>query len=505
MTGRARRYVVALLSGALLTLAFPQPDLAPLGWLALAPLIAMVGDQDEGGSLARARHGFALGFVFGLAFFGTLLSWISIVGYVGWVLLTLLQAAYLGMFGAAWGIASRRGTPLTHVLVVALLWVAVEYLRAVTPVIGFTWGQLAQSQHNAAWLLRTAAIGGGWLLAAVVAAANGFVAEAWRSWFGARRTLAAGLLGGAVVLIAAPALLAAPDATGERLRVAIVQGDVPRDFPGSLLEKELAIIASHEELTEEIASSQPDLVIWPESSVGIDPLRNPVAGAAIADAAQAAASPMIVGGNLDVGSDRYQVVALEVSPRGEIVDRYQKTHLVPFGEYVPARAALQWIPLLDQIPRDAVPGTEEVIFEVAGGEVAPVISFEGDFGSLVRRRIDLGGRLLVVATNTSTWGFSWASAQHVAFSQVRAAENGVWVAHAALSGISAFIAPDGSVVEQTPLFRATAAVHELSFAEDTTFYARTGDWFPLLSLLIGLGATAYGLSPRPPRRRGRGA
>jgi apolipoprotein N-acyltransferase len=241
--------------------------------------------------------------------------------------------------------------------------------------------------------------------------------------------------------------------------------------------------------------------VWPESSVGLDLERVPEARAALADAARAVGAPLIVGGNLDVGEDRYLVMAFHVSASGEIVDRYQKTHLVPFGEYVPARSLLDWIPMLEQVPRDAIAGVESVVFDVGGGKVAPVISFEGDFGSLVRRRIAAGGRLLVVATNTSTWGRSWASAQHVAFSQVRAAENGVWVVHAALSGISAFVRPDGVVVEDAPLWRAATRVHDVRYAEDITFYARAGDWLPLACLATSLAVLAHGVVGR--RRAGR--
>jgi apolipoprotein N-acyltransferase len=175
-----------------------------------------------------------------------------------------------------------------------------------------------------------------------------------------------------------------------------------------------------------------------------------------------------------------------------VVDRYQKTHLVPFGEYVPGRDLIGWLPILDQVPRDAVRADEPTVFDVAGGRVAPVISFEGDFGTLVRGRIDEGGRLLVVATNTSTWGDSWASAQHVAFSQVRAAENGVWTIHAALSGISAFVAPDGTVVDRTPLWTATTLQDDIRFSEDASFYARTGDWVAWLCLLGTLLLVALG-------------
>lgn len=185
---------------------------------------------------------------------------------------------------------------------------------------------------------------------------------------------------------------------------------------------------------------------------------------------------MLVGADLQGGPGRYKVVTLEISPAGSIVDVYQKTHLVPYGEYAPFRAELSWLPMLSQIPEDAVAAHHGKVLRVAGGVVAPVLSFEDDFASLVQRRIDMGGRLLVVGTNTSTWGRSAASAQHVAMSQVNAASNGVWVVHAALSGISAFVDPQGEVAAETPMWRATTLVHDVSFARGVTFYARYGDW-----------------------------
>ncbi|MGH2791726.1 MAG: apolipoprotein N-acyltransferase [Actinomycetota bacterium] len=469
------KYAVVVLCGVALAFAFPEPAIGPLAWVALAPLLALTAG-------AGARRGAGLGFAFGLAFFGSLLYWISIIGYLGWAVLVLLQALFLALLGLVWTRTNRLSAWPARIAAAATAWVAIEFLRSIVPVGGFTWGQLSQSQTEFSWLLPAAALGGGWLVAGIVVAVNAALAEvvvAFRS--GARRrglAAAAAMVG----LLLAPLGIPRNDATGEEVRVAIVQGNVPRNFEGSTYEKELAILASHQHLTEELAGVSPDLVVWPESSVGLDLTTNDDSAGAVRAAAQSVDAPMIVGGNLDVGEDRYKVMAFQIDPDGEVVDQYQKTHLVPFGEYVPARGVLGWIPALDQVPRDAVASDQPVVFDVAGGRVAPVISFEGDFGSLVRKPIAEGGRLLVVATNTSTWGDSWASAQHVAFSRVRAVENGVWVAHAALSGISAFISPRGDIVDSTPLWVPAALVHELRFAADITLYARFGDWFPLLSI-----------------------
>ena len=464
---RKWRLAACTLGGAALGLAFPEPDIAPLAWIAIAPLLYATRRTPP-------RRSFLYGTVFGLAFFGILLSWVSIVGWVAWAILIVLESLFLGATAWCWARISMFDHLVVRVAGAATAWVAFEYLRTRVPLGGFTWGQLAQSQHDLGWMLRPAGIAGAWAVAAIIVAVNALIVEAVQMRPALRPAAASLVAAGA--LVAAPVLIPAPSATGSRIRVSIVQGNVPRDFDGPVIDKELHIIASHERLTRSLERGSVDLVVWPESSVGIDIGESEAASSAVRNAARSVGVPMIVGGNLDAGAQHYKVMAFLVSPRGGIVDRYQKTHLVPFGEYVPGRAFLDWIPMLDQVPRDALAAEEETIFDVAGGAVAPVISYEGDFGSLVRRRIDRGGRLLVVATNTSTWGESWASAQHVAFSQVRSAENGVWTVHAALSGISAFVAPDGSLQASTPLWKATTLEHDVAFASQPTFYARTGDW-----------------------------
>jgi apolipoprotein N-acyltransferase len=436
---------------------------------------------------AGAKRGFLLGSVFGLCFFGALLYWVSIVGYLAWFILLLLQATYTGVFGALWGALSRRSGRVASIVLPALLWVAVvEYLRAITPVVGFTWGQLAQSQNDLTAVLRSAGWGGSWLVAFQLVVVNGLVVAGARA--AARRAVrpAAACAAGAVAVLMAAAPWPRADLSGPPVDVAIVQGNIPEHREPSY-EKDLTILENHTGLTATVPP-EADLILWPESSVGIDPARDEAVGDALANAAQGAGSPMIVGGTLSRDDGDYQVMAYLVSAAGEIVDAYQKTHLVPFGEYVPARELLDWLPALSQVPLDAVPGTEPVVFDVAGGAVAPVISFEADFGSLAAGRIAEGGRLLVVLTNTSTWRHSWASAQHVAMSQVRAAETGVWVAHGALTGISAFVDPSGRVVERSELWEPDVLVQRVRFATGASFYARTGDWAAIGSLV---GAVAW--------------
>ena len=444
---------------------------------------------------AGAKKGAVLGLAFGVGFFASLLIWVKYVGWIAWVALTLQQAVFLVLFGALWGVLSSRFRGGLVVVIGASAWVVVEYARQELPVFGFPWGQLAQSQHNAAWLLKLAGLAGGWAVAFLLVLVNGLLAAAF-AHKEVRIRVACVVL--SVIALAAPALIPAREVAGPPVRVAIVQGNVPRAFVGSVGEKSFEILADHVRHTRSLAGEDVDLVVWPESAVGLDMARSPLVRDLVEDAAAAAGAEMIVGGNQEAGPG-YKVMAYQLAPTGELIDTYQKTHLVPFGEYVPWRGLFGRLSILDQVSRDAIAGDTPKVFETENGPVAPVISFEGDFGSLVRERIgSTGGRMLVVATNTSTWATSWASAQHLAFSQVRAAENGVYVVHAALSGISGFVDPSGNVMSRTQLWTGDTLIEEIPFANEPTFYARTGDWFVLLCGIV----TVAGLVGSVRRRRG---
>lgn len=484
-----RALAVCLASGIVLSFAFPDPSIAPLAWVSIAPLLWLAAGE-------RPLRGAALAFVFGFGFFGALLVWISAVGWIAWLALVLLQSVLFAVLGAAWAAASRLGRAW-WVLIAPALWVSIEVLRASVPVVGFPWGELAQGQVWDPLLLGAARWGGGKAVSSLVVAANVMLLLAIKER-GLRRPLC--VVGAAALIGLSPllAMMRPSDDADEPLRIAIVQGNAS---PGVRVEDERARVRRHLELTESLAGEDLDLVVWAESSVGIDPFRDEEVAGLVRQAASAVDAPMIVGANLDVDAEHYAVTTLLISPEGEIEDTYQKTHLVPFGEFIPARGVFGVLPMLDQIPRDAVAGDEPKNFTIPPSELGPneigtVISFEGDFGPLVRERVALGARVVVVATNTSTWKRSWASAQHLAMSQVRAAENGVPVVHAALSGISAAIDDSGRVLDKTPLYVEDTLVFSTSRATSVTFYARVGEWFPITCGAIAALAVALGARRR---------
>jgi apolipoprotein N-acyltransferase len=179
------------------------------------------------------------------------------------------------------------------------------------------------------------------------------------------------------------------------------------------------------------------------------------------------------------------------------VDRYTKTHLVPFGEYVPWRSELSWISALQQVPIDLTPGTELHTMSIDGMTFGSVICFENSFASIDRQLVEDGAQFLVVSTNNASYGMSAASAQHLIMSRFRAVENARWVVHAAVSGISAYVDPEGGVHDETGLFQTTTTHQTITTSTALTVYTRFGDWFPWLSVVVAAGLVLV------PRRRER--
>jgi apolipoprotein N-acyltransferase len=183
-------------------------------------------------------------------------------------------------------------------------------------------------------------------------------------------------------------------------------------------------------------------------------------------------------------------------PNGKLQGTYSKEHLVPFGEYVPWRGALSWLPELRQVPYDFQAGDSRTLFNAAGHPFESVICFESAFGPLVREAVRDGAQFVVVSTNNRSYQRSANSEQHLALGQMRAAETGRAVLQASLSGISAVIDPDGSVHDQTGLFDTAVVTASVPTSTGRTLYVRFGDWVVFGSALAMLIVAALA-SRRP--------
>ncbi len=478
-------FVACALGGAALSLAFPPAGWWPLAFVAFVPLLWCLRG-------ARPRRGALLGAVFGVVCFGATLYWIWRFGTMAWASLTLLSAASVAMFGLFVPAMIRPGRPWRTTLGVAALWTAVEFVRATWPLGGFTWGTLGVSQVDDRLLLPIASIAGVWGVSFVVMAVNALLVEAAAG--GGGRAAAGVRVGLALSLVVAPAAIGFPTADGPRLDVATVQIDVRRAEEALGIDEDIAIAGFHVAAHRTLASDPPDLVVWGEAALDPGATADPATVAAVHDAIAAVGAPTIAGAvtNDDDGGQRTAVLGFDGT--GAFVDRYDKVHLVPFGEYVPFREALDWIEALEQIPIDRTPGEEVRAMSLAGlPPIGTPICFENSFPALPRAFVLDGADLLVVPVNNASYGFTAASEQHLQMSRIRAVETGRWVVNAAISGVSAFIDPSGRVVSRTELFETDILRETVRSSTERTPYVRLGDWLPWLSVVIAIGSF---LAPR---------
>jgi apolipoprotein N-acyltransferase len=478
-------------AGLLLWLALPPADLGPLGFVALIPLLVALRG-------ARARRGALLGLVFGLAFFGPLLSWLFPVTVIGATALVVGLAAYLAVFGALVPVVWRDEAPVRTALAVGAAWALAEWFRSAWPFGGWSWVSLGATQHDNPLILPAAgwigALGLGFLLAAV----NSFLLlSVLRAPGGVRRwSWPAGL---AVALALAPVVIPVGEPDGRPVRVAVIQGNVPVGIgTASRIIEDDIVAENHIDLHATLAADPPDLAVWPENALDRDPTTDPELGDAVSSVVREVGAPTLVGAITRTPGGRLYNQDLLYSPAGEVVDRYAKNHLLPFGEFVPFRRYLSWIPDVDRVRADLSPGAAPGRFRLRSGEFAGIICFENAFPDLVREFVTEDTGFVVVSTNNSTFGISPAPEQHVVLSELRAVESGRWLIHGALSGISAVISPAGDVVRTSPLFEPAIVRATVARASGTTVYDAVGGWLPLV--FLGLLAVGY-LTPRRARPR----
>ncbi len=473
--------VAALVVGALPALAFPAPSWWWLAWAALVPLLLLV----------RAAP---------TATEGGMRAWCGLGGYVlssqYWLLpsagpMLVLMAALLGSFWVPWGWSAHRllsaplSTPRTLVGIVVLpsLWVMAEAVRSWQS-LGGPWALFGASQWNQPATLAPASLGGVWLTSFLLVAANSAIACAISSHGIRGRALAlsaavaCGLVGPAwFVLGPAPVVVRA-------VRVALVQ-------PGRI-DDAAARLAASEALTATLAGQRTDLVVWGESSIGVDLATHPQTMTALANLSRQVGSDLLVNVDAPAPSGGIYKSSVLVGPNGS-QGAYQKVRLVPFGEYVPLRPVLGWITRYTKAAgEDRRRGSGQVVLHAGSLAVGPLISFEATFSDLPRREVQLGAQVLAYQSSTSTFQGSWAQPQLASQAAVHAVEVGRPAVHTALSGDSAaFDARGRKLAWCSSTYRGVIVV-SVPLGSVTTVYQRLGDWVLALafSILAGAGVLA---------------
>ena len=496
----------AALSGALLAAAFPKMDAWYLAWVALVPLILVAR---AGGTRAAAGHGYLAG----LLFFGVLIEWIRLFDTTGWVLAVVILAGYVAAFAALVRLLSSSPAGWRAVLLPAAAWTALEWVRGLGPA-GFTWGGLAYSLHDRLPLMQLASVAGPYGLTFLLVAANAAVAALAaplvapksagpRQWMGAAGRLALGVGGGGGGGVVGRHRLAQPVSGGEPIRVALLQGNVGGEGDRGTWDiakvREAADVYLH--LTEQAAAAHPDIVIWPESAVpGMLLLDHRMRGIRedIAAAARRFHLNLVVGSAHENPDGGRLNSAFLFARNGAVAGRYDKVHLVPYGEFTPWRRQLgvvyRHFPVIDL---DFSSGAGFAPLKADAGALGVAICFESAFPGITRALRLAGSQVLAVTTNDAWFYRRAATWQHYDMSPFRAVESGAPLLRATTTGFSAVLDPYGREVARTGLFTRGVLLAEVRPAEGLTPYVRYGDVIAWLSALWVAGlCVAYRLRRR---------
>jgi apolipoprotein N-acyltransferase len=334
-------------------------------------------------------------------------------------------------------------------------------------------------------------------LVALVSAAAAYVlvGSSGRGW---------AALGGAVVLVAASAAwgqwrLTRSDLLqgGRPVRVAVLQGNIAQEDKWNPALRDV-ITDRYITMTRQALARGATFILWPESSTPFYFEHDLVRGAAIRRLAREGGATLLIGSDQvepmkavegrTAPADRYYNAAFLVRPDGQVGAVYRKMHLVPFGEYVPAKRLLFFVGPIVEAVSDFSAGTDAVLLPVGDHLASTAICYEVIYGSLIRRFVRAGSELLTTITNDAWYGESSAAYQHWDQAAMRAIEGGRFLARAANTGISGFVDPYGRVLEKSALFEEALLVQDLRFITATTIYGRIGDLVAWLSLLLTAAA-----------------
>ncbi len=495
--------MASILSGVVMGLVFPKAGLWPLAWVGMIPLLAALRGAVPG-------RGFVLGFLFGVGQGLPVMYWlvwtVSVeagfplaIGLLGTFALVAALAAYTGLFGWGLVLTARRGR-LPSWLAAPLLWLAIEWLRG-WAFTGLPWTDLGTSQLPWLALVQLADLGGTVLVSALVVLVNAALLELGRRrWMPpavAAVAMGLALLYGHIRI----AQLESALATVPWLRAAVAQGNVPQALKWEEGQQKPAV-AAHRKLSERAVAKGAQLVVWPENAMpfvlGTDERLSPL----VWETSEALAVHLLAGGpGLEIvdGEQRRTNRAWLVAPGGQVAGHYDKTHLVPFGEYTPFRRHL---PFLRDRPRpqhafDPGTGLRTLPLRSAGLEVdiGPLVCFESIFPDMARALVDDGAGLLAVLTNDAWFGTTSAPYQHFDLAVMRAIETRRSLVHAANTGISGLVEPTGRVVARTAMVERAAIVADLPVLELRSVYVRGGHSLGFFCSLMVLLLLA------PPTRR----
>lgn len=492
----------AFLSAILLVAAFPGFNLWASAWIAITFLFFAV----EGLSGKRA---FLVSYFFGILFVVGTVYWIIHVTLPGMIAVVLFFALYYATFGLAINLALKRlASSYMLLFFVPSVWVALEFIRSHL-FGGFGWVLLGHSQTPVLQIIQIADITGVYGVSFLVVLVNTAVYLIIKKYRKPDYPYTCVML---VIAIVFGVLYYGNYRmknifTGDELKVAVVQGNIPQTHKWDQSFRD-EIMRTYADLTNEAGKEKVDLIIWPETSVPGFLEQEKDLFDAVTSLAVATKTPLLVGSPREVEekSDAYFNSAFLCMPDGTIGGKYDKLHLVPFGEYIPFKRFFSFVEKFTKstigdfssgkafsmfsffIERSGK-GAEANWKSLKKVKFACLICFEDIFPDMSRKFVNQGARFLVNITNDAWFGRTSAPYQHMQNSIFRAVENRVNVVRAANTGVSCFIDQKGRVIsaiskDGKELFVDGFAVGTITLTRTKTMYGYYGDIFAYLCILF---------------------
>jgi len=507
------KFLLPILSALFLILSFPVINFEIFVWFAFLPLFFVIKDK-------KPIHAFLQSYLCGLIFFAGTIYWLINVTFIGFLILILYLALYFGIFGFIFSFTRSRLNPLMSLFFIPSVWVLLEYVRSHL-FTGFGWALLGYSQYLNLAIIQIASITGVWGVSFLIMLINVFIYKTISYRLKVR--LEKQILPFSTTFYLLPFLLLflsigygfyklqGIGQEGAPFRISVVQANIPQAIKWEEGAKD-KILGEYLHLSGISALDKPDLIIWPEAALPEileqqiyfkDNLKEFLYNTKI---------PLLLGAVILEG-DNYYNSAILVSRKGRLIQRYDKIHLVPFGEYIPFKNIFPFLQTIVPIG-DFSAGREYTVFLHEKENPRPdiqfqfakqpiyssvLICFEDIFPEISRCFIKKGADFLINITNDAWFGDTSSPYQHLQASVFRAIENSVYLVRAANTGISAFITPRGEIY---PFFDSDSGRQTFVSGYMTreiypslrqnSLYTQWGDWLVLVCLIISIyGVTRF--------------
>ncbi len=504
-----RKTFFVIISGIMLTMAFPKPGHYWLAFFAFIPFLFSIKHCNE-------KQSVIYGLIFGLSHFFSLLSWViytvNTYGFLPiWLCIPILflLALYLSLYTAvfSWFLVKFCKNPIVLIIVAPALWVCLEMIRSYA-LTGFPWELLGYSQYRILPIIQIADITGVYGISFLIILVNISLFQVillltkkeWQGKIVKKLTTIISLSVTVLLMVMSISYgyykirtIDKRSSIAKKAVISAIQGNIDQSLKWKR-DNQVKTINKYNNLSFMASGSNPDLIIWPETAAPFYYGYNKKLTNRVVTGITKTKSAHVIGSpSFDKVDNNfvYYNTAYVINPAGTTLDKYHKVHLVPFGEYVPLKKFLPFINKLTEQVGDFLSGKKGKTIKYKDLTLGIQICFEVVFPNLSRAAVNNGANLLINMTNDAWFGKKSAPFQHFSMVVFRAVENRRAVARAANTGISGFVDPVGRILSPTGLYVDALVTERLPLLKTITFYTKNGDifaWFCFF--LVGFGVIA---------------